>query len=166
MGPLQDHRDSLLADAKATVKELTDTEASVEVLEKRLAALEPFASDLRSDFDRAREEVQMREDTARYELQKNLKDSEATIGDLSAVIQKWAAASSVVKERRAVQTRLDADTDAARKSMKSAAICDAILDVDACLRQYARTCGELLSGEIQNSHNTGSTCGKICGTGF
>eukprot|EP01043_Picozoa_sp_COSAG02_P048534 COSAG02_NODE_4776_length_4989_cov_8.197327_1_plen_1240_part_10 len=147
---LQEHRDRLLADAKATVKELTDTEASVIVLEKRLAALEEFASDLRSDFDRARDEVQMREDTARYELQKIVKDSAATIGDLSAMIQKWAPASSVVKERGVVQKRLDADTDAARKSMNKATACDDILIVDACLRQYARTCGDLLSHEIQD----------------
>ena len=145
---LQEHRDGLIATARATVQKLTDTEASVAVLEKRLAALEGFASDLRSDFSRAREEVQMREDTARYELQKVVKDGKATIGDLSAMIEKWAAASSVVKERGAVQKRLDADITAARKSIKSATACDAILVIDACLRQYARTCGDHLLDEI------------------
>ena len=152
---LQEHRDELIAAARVTVQKLTDTEASVAVLEKRLAALEGFASDLRSDFSKAREEVQMREDTARYELQKVVKDRKATIGDLSAMVEKWAAASSVVKERGAVEKRLDADITAARESIKSATACDAILVIDACLRQYARTCGGHLSDEIQELEQRG-----------
>jgi hypothetical protein len=117
--------------------------------------MEGFASDLRSDFSKAREEVQMREDTARYELQKVVKYRKATIGDLSAMVEKWAAASSVVKERGAVKKRLDADITAARESIKSATACDAILVIDACLRQYARTCGGHLSDEIQELEQRG-----------
>lgn len=144
---LQDHRDKLIGIARTTVDDLTNREASVDVLEKQLARLEEFSTDLRAEFEKAREEVQMREDTARYELQKVVKDHMATIGDLSSMIDKWSEASSVVKERGSVQKRLDADIVTARAAMVSATACDDILVIDACIRQYARTCGDHLGGE-------------------
>ena len=148
---LENWRDRLVEEAKAELNRLMDTEASVAVLEKRLmdeSWLGMFAYDFRGDFEKVREEVQMREDTARYELQKIVAAKDATIYDLAAMIEKWSAAASVVKESNAVKKRMEADKAVARNVMVVATRGDEIVAIGAVLRQYGRSCGVHLAAEI------------------
>ena len=145
---LHQRKEEMLDEVRAELREMAEEGTDLAATEAELAELADFEEDARDDFETVRREVQRREDGARWELQKVLRDSSATINDLSASVDKWGGCEAVTSERAAVQKRLSAAVESAKAEIVAATAGDAITAVDACLQQYAASSDSKLAEEL------------------